>query len=108
LDALKCLSDAGIPTWAFIGPLVPGFVDEERLAGILTRVKEAGASKVLVDKLRLKPGLWQRMEPAMEEKRYVLDACRKALFADPGFFNDLREQTRLVCKDLKLECELNF
>ena len=58
LDALKRLADAGISTWAFVGPLVPGFVDADSLAGLLASVKEAGAGKVLVDKLRLKPGLW--------------------------------------------------
>jgi DNA repair photolyase len=108
LDALKSLSDAGIPTWAFVGPLVPGYVDGERLSGILARVQEAGASKVLVDKLRLKPGLWQRIEPALREKPDVLDACRQALFANPDIFRGLREQTILICKDLGLKCELNF
>jgi DNA repair photolyase len=108
LDALKQLSDAGIPTWAFVGPLVPGLVDEAGLTHLLTSVKQAGATKVLVDRLRLKPGLWQRMEPALQGKPEVLDACRQALFKDPGAFNGLREQAVIICKDLKLECELNF
>ncbi len=108
LDALKRLADAGISTWAFVGPLVPGFVDADSLAGLLASVKEAGAGKVLVDKLRLKPGLWQRMEPALLGKPDVLDACRQALFNDPGVFNGLREQAVIICKDLKLECEFKF
>jgi DNA repair photolyase len=108
LEVLKRLADAGIPTWAFVGPLVPGLVDDEGLAGLLSRVKEAGAGKVLVDKLRLKPGLWQRMEPGLREKPEVLAACRRALFEDPGVFNGLRERAVIICKDLELECELNF
>jgi DNA repair photolyase len=108
LEALKCLSDAGIPAWAFVGPLVPGFVDGERLAGILDRVKEAGALKVLVDKLRLKPGLWQRMEPALREKPDVLDACRRALFNDPDVFNRLKVQAVDTCNEISLECEMNY
>lgn len=108
LDTLKRLTDTGIPTWAFVGPLVPGLVDADSLAVLLASVKEAGAGKVLVDKLRLKPGLWQRMEPALSGKPDVLNACRQALFGDPGVFYKLREQAVIVCKDLKLECDLNF
>jgi DNA repair photolyase len=108
LEALKRLSDTGVPAWAFIGPLVPGFVDGECLSEILARVKDAGVAKVLVDKLRLKPGLWQRIEPALREKPEVFDACRQALFKDPGVFNDLRTQAVAVCRDLGLECEICF
>jgi DNA repair photolyase len=108
LDALKRLADAGIPTWAFVGPLVPGLIDAAGLSELLAGVKEAGASKVLVDKLRLKPGLWQRMGPALGTKPDVLDACRQALFKDPGVFNELREQAFIICKGLKLECDINY
>jgi hypothetical protein len=83
-------------------------MDADKLADLLARVKDSGSGKVLVDKLRLKPGLWQRMEPPLAGKPDVLDACRRALFEDPVFFNGMREQARHICKDLELECDLNF
>ena len=108
LNALKQLSDAGIATWAFVGPLVPGIVDEERIRDILVLVKETGAGKVLVDRMRLKPGLWQRLEPVLHDRPEVLDACHRALFGDAGAFDGIRKQAVAVCKDIGLECELNF
>jgi DNA repair photolyase len=108
LNALRRLSDSGIPVWAFVGPLVPGFVDGERLADILTRVKDAGASRVLVDRLNVKPGLWARMEPALAGKPGALEACRRALFTDPSVFDGLRRQAKATCADIRLECELLF
>jgi len=108
LDALRWLSDSGIPVWAFVGPLVPGFVDSDRLADILTRVKASGASRVLVDRLRLKPGLWARMENVLTGKPEALEACRRALFVDQSVFNDLRIQAAKVCKEIGLECELCY
>jgi len=108
LDALKRLSDAGITTWAFVGPIVPGLVDEERLTAILGRVKDAGASKVLVDRLRLKPGLWQRMEPALAGRPDVLDACRLALFKDQRVFDHLLDQAVAISKKIGLDCQLSF
>ena len=108
LNTLRRLADAGIRTWAFVGPLVPGVIDGDRLADLLAKVKDAGASKVLVDRLRLKPGLWARMEPALRERPEALDACRKALFGDPELFSDLRARAIEVCKGLGLECEMNY
>ncbi|MGA9140790.1 MAG: radical SAM protein [Methanocella sp.] len=108
LDALRLLSGNGVPTWAFVGPLVPGFIDKERLADILARVKESGASRVLIDRLRLKPGLWPRMEKALTEEPEVLDACRRALFTDPDIFTDLRAHAAKVCQEIGLECELCY
>ena len=108
LDAMRQLSDAGVTTWAFVGPLVPGFVDGERLAGLLARVKEAGASRVLVDKLRMKPGLWPRMAPALRGNPEGLEACLQALSGDQDVFGHLREQAVRACKELGLDCELCY
>ncbi|OPY26620.1 MAG: Radical SAM superfamily protein [Methanocella sp. PtaU1.Bin125] len=108
LDALRRLSDNGIPAWAFVGPLVPGFTDGDRLADILARVRDAGASRVLVDRLRLKPGLWGRMEKALEGRPEALEACRESLFVDQSVFNDLRIRAAQVCKEIGLECELCY
>jgi DNA repair photolyase len=108
LDALRHLSDSGIPVWAFVGPLVPGFVDGDRLTEILTCIKSSGASRVLVDRLRLKPGLWTRMENALTGKPEELELCRRALFIDPSLLNDLRLQAAKVCRELGLECELCY
>jgi DNA repair photolyase len=108
LDALKRLTDAGITTWAFVGPLVPGFIDAAGLAELLASVKEAGACKVIVDRLRLKPGLWETMAPTLLGKPDVLDACRHALFKDPGVFNELQAKAVTICKDIGLKCEIGY
>src|SRR5208337_2267550 len=109
LRSLKMLSDAGIPTWAFIGPMVPGVMDKERLAEILRAVKEVGVSHVMLDKLRLKPGMWPRIEPPLQEKAPdILEACRSALFKDDGLFTTLRADARVICERLGLEFELNY
>jgi DNA repair photolyase len=108
LAALKQLSDAGIRTWAFVGPLVPGFMDSERLAVIMAEVKDAGASKVLVDRLRLKPGLWQRIEPGLAGRPDALDACQQAMFKDQRINDNLLAQAVSICKEIGLDCQLSF
>lgn len=109
LKALKALSAEGIATWAFIGPMVPGVLDTGRLAGLLEAVKEAGVSRVIIDKLRLKPGMWARIEPRLREKAPdVLESCRCALFRDDGTFDSLKANARATCEQLHLRYELNY
>ncbi len=109
LDAMKKLSDDGIRTWAFVGPMVPGIIDKERLGELLAAVKEAGASHVMLDRLRLKPGLWGRMEPLLLEKAPdIAEACRLALFKNDGTFDALRTDASQICRELKLTYEMNY
>jgi len=109
LSSLKSLSDAIIPTWAFVGPMVPGVIDKERLAGILQAVKEAGVSHVMLDKLRLKPGMWARIEPSLKDKAPdILEACRSAIFKNDDTFSNLKSDARAICEQLGLKYEFNY
>jgi len=62
LKALRALSEAGVPTWAFCGPLLPGITDdEESLDTLFAQLKEAGVGYVLVDSLNLRGAVWGRL-----------------------------------------------
>lgn len=107
LKALKAITDAGIPAWAFIGPMIPGVLDKESLAETLKAVKDAGASHVMLDRLRLKPGLWERMEPLLKDPK-ILEACRSALFRGDGFFSAIKAEALQTCEELGLEYQLSY
>ncbi|HTX43605.1 MAG TPA: radical SAM protein [Methanocella sp.] len=109
LRALKTLSEEGVPTWAFIGPMIPGVLDRVKLGDVLGAVKEAGVSHVMLDRLRLKPGMWARMEPSLKQHAPdVLEACRSALFKKDGAFESLRSNAREICERLCLPYEFNY
>ncbi len=109
LKALETLSSSGIPTWAFIGPMVPGVLDNDRLVELLEAVNATGVSHVMFDKLRLKPGMWARIEPHLREKAPdLLEACKAALFRNDGTFESLKSCARLTCERLGLKYECNF
>ena len=87
LETLKRLNAAGIETWAFIGPILP-LATEHRLEALLAGIAEAGTKKVLVDRLRLKEGTWEMLEPALRGLAEDLPAVyRKAL--DGTYFGDM-------------------
>lgn len=54
LEAMRALSDAGIPTGVLLAPVLPGITDtEERLAGVVRAAKEYGASALFANTLYL-------------------------------------------------------
>ena len=109
LKALRSMSDEGITTWAFIGPMVPGVLDGDRLMELLTAVKETGVSYVMLDKLRLKPGMWARIEHGLNERSpEVLEKCRRALFGNDDTFAKLKSQGQAICESLGLRYEFNY
>ena len=62
IAALRELSEAGIKTWVFLGPVIPllnGTPD--MLADVVTASANAGTNRLMYDRLRLKPSLEQRL-----------------------------------------------
>ena len=57
LAAMRLMADAGIPTYAFIGPIYPTSTINE-LRELVRKVHDAGTRYVLVDRLNLKRGVW--------------------------------------------------
>lgn len=58
LVALEKLAGAGIKTWVFIAPVIPGLTDEpENLEAIVRKAKQAGAFKVQFDSFNFYPSV---------------------------------------------------
>jgi DNA repair photolyase len=109
LNALKSLAEEGVVTWAFIGPIVPGVLDKDRLPELLTALTETGISRVMFDKLRLKPGMWARIEQGLNERSpEALEACRRTLFKNDGAFYTIKSQAQAICEDIGLRYEFNY
>jgi len=89
LKALGQLRDAGIPTFVFFGPVLPGLV-ETGLEGLFTYMAQMSVGRVLVDRLRMHPGIWERMRPCLAARRPELVAAYEAvLFGSPEEYHQL-------------------
>jgi DNA repair photolyase len=74
-EALRKVSDAGIPAWVFLGPVIHGINDSpESLGRVVDAAARAGARKIIYDRLRVKPLLMARMERAGHGLRISGDA----------------------------------
>ncbi len=69
LDALEKMNKAGVKTWAFIGPLIPGENDTmEDLEELVERLNAVGVYEIYLDKLNMRDGIWSRFEEYLDEE----------------------------------------
>jgi len=62
MAAVKKLANAGIRTWVFLGPIIPGINDSyDSMGQVIRAARESGAEKIIYDHLRLKPILQERL-----------------------------------------------
>ncbi len=106
LEALRQLSEAGIKTWVFLGPIIPQINDSsDSLKKVVRQVKDAGAGKIMYDRLRLKPNL--------EERLRMLFGYEKAnqifrLANDKEWYDNISIEMKILCDDAGLGVERAF
>ncbi len=67
INALKTLHEAGVPTYAFVGPLLPHFsANPEKLKEIFDALASAGVSEMYMEHLNLSPYIKKRLAQKME------------------------------------------
>lgn len=77
LDALKKFSSIGIKTSVFFGPIYPT-VEKEKLTEIVDKFKDTGIDEIMIDRLNLKPGIFNNIKNTLQQKKYIM----------PEFFSD--------------------
>ena len=83
LAAMRLLSESGVRTYAFIGPIYPMATTVE-LRELVRQVHGAGATHVLVDRMNLKRGVWLSLLKALSVDPDLLDTARRRLFPGRG------------------------
>jgi DNA repair photolyase len=110
LAAMRELSSSGIDTWAFFGPVIPGVSDsEEAVQETLGAIIDAGASRVLVDKLNVYPKVWARLRPVLENLLPELLGVVETVRGDPdGYTRELAARVHRVSSGVGVDVEVCF
>ena len=105
LETLRALNAAGLRTWAFVGPVLPG-ATEATAERLLRGIRDAGTRRVLVDRLRYRPGVWERVAPGVAGTPAAAwyDRARD----EPGYFAAFEERLLAAGRALGLEVERAF
>ena len=100
------MSEAGIKTWVFLGPIIPLINDSpELLKDVIQQVEDAGAGKIMYDRLRLKPLLEQRLRTLFGDEKSV-EIFRLA--SDKEWYEKIGLEIERLCDDAGLVCERAF
>ena len=106
LRTLHELREAGIDTWVFLGPLMPHITDIEAL---IDAVAEVEAKYVIVDRLRLKKGVWENVRRFIEEfyPQFLAEYVR--IFQEGGeYYDEVLGKVQRLCEEKGLKCEVNW
>ena len=100
LQALRSLSDAGISTWAFCGPVLPSITDDESsLDNLFAELKRAGVGYVLVDSLNLRGAVMGRLTRVLREHYPDLVEVYRDLSANRlPYHQALMDRTRRIAE----------
>ncbi len=67
-QSLQAAAEKGVNVWLFMGPLLPFLSDtEENIAGLMREASKLPLARLYVDKLNLRPGVWQSLKGMLLE-----------------------------------------
>ena len=105
VKALRRLSSEGIETWIFYGPVIPYINDsDDDVNGILELAKETG-SKVLIDKLHVKPWIINSLSGALSQV-INMGSALKILNKDfiNSWWSSFKGKVIKKCRDYGVKC----
>jgi DNA repair photolyase len=107
LAALREISEEGIPTWAFIGPVLP-YITEDGLESLLDEL--AGCvNNVLIDRLNVKSGNMPDIRGALLEHYPDLQPLfESALKGDSVYYDGFRKKVSEMCRRRSIPFEVIY
>ncbi len=106
-EALKMAAEKGIKTWLFIGPLLPYLSDTgDNINRLMREASRLPLTRVYVDKLNLRPRVWQSLKNAFAGRfQGLIPLYQKVLFnpaASRRYLIELREKVEEAAETHKL------
>ena len=107
LNALKKLNEAGISTFVFIGPFIPG-ISDKNLEELFKRFNEAGVKTILIDKLNLKCGNWAGIKKVLDKHYPELVENYREKWLASEYYEDIRNKVIKLCDKYNFSLDLIF
>ncbi|MCS7123766.1 MAG: radical SAM protein [Candidatus Aenigmarchaeota archaeon] len=103
IKAIEILKNNGIFVYIFFGPVLP-FLSDENLEEYFNKMVELNIDEVLIDKLNLKPGLWNSIRKVLETNYpKLLEEWRKILFLKNNYWDLLKKRIKRICYEKKIK-----
>ncbi|MCW4013781.1 MAG: radical SAM protein, partial [Candidatus Bathyarchaeota archaeon] len=107
VDTLELFSDTGIPTYAFLGPLLP-FLSENQLEELLNMLADK-VGRVIVDRLNIKAGNWRSIEDTILKLRpEILPEFKEASKEDSPYYDELKNRVRRMLDERSIPYDIVY
>lgn len=102
LGAVKILRENGIRVYIFFGPMLP-YLSDRNLEEYFETFAELGVENIWIDKLNLKPGVWDELSFVLK-RNYpdLLEKWKVILFSKTDYWIELKEKIEKICKEKKI------
>lgn len=108
LVTLEQLSAHGIATWIFLGPILPSITDQD-LKGLIKAAMKANVQEIIIDKLRLKAGIWKRMVHGLKQTNTeLIEVFRQTLWGNSPYFTNVGDEIKHLCNNYGIRCQVAF
>ncbi|MBU4256713.1 MAG: hypothetical protein KKB04_05615, partial [Candidatus Thermoplasmatota archaeon] len=76
---------------------------------LIENIAKAGVKKVIVDRLNLKPGVWEKIKTFLSEYySELIPNYENVLFTKNDYFENVENKIRMICKEYNIKCEKAF
>jgi DNA repair photolyase len=107
IETLELFSDAGIPTYAFLGPLLP-FLSEFQLEELLNLLADK-VGRVIVDRLNIKAGNWRSIEKTVQKlKPEMLSEFKEASKESSPYYDELKKRVRRLLAERAIPYDIVY
>ena len=98
LNVLRECSNVGVKTSVFFGPIYPTIAKEDILQIIDTFI-EYGASEIMIDRLNLKPGIWENVKRCISCNQDTYNVFSKNVIENKEYYNNIRNKIIQIGKE---------
>lgn len=95
VDALRQLHESGIPTYVFIGPILPGITDLRAIFSSVVGLVDT----VWGEALNIRAGNWKNLEATIEAHFPALLPNFRELVRDSGYWNEVEQEFRSLSEE---------
>lgn len=95
LNILKTFTDAGVKTSVFFGPIYPTLT-VENIPAIIDTFHDYGASEIMIDAFRFKPGIWENMLTHLSEKPAIKQLFIDNLYNNQQYYQEIRKEINRI------------
>lgn len=108
-QVLESYFEKKVETWIFLGPIIPHLNDHRENLEQIVRIAKATNSRLLFDKLNLRPWVMEKLTPFLaREAPQLLNDLPMLLSEKSGYWNRTATIIESLCRGFGVRCEYAF